>query len=384
LTFNPANLRFGEIVVGQTGTLSATMTNKGSTSITISTISVTAVAFAVHGLTLPLTLAPAQSVGFTVTFSPTALGLASGAAVFNGNAASLGLGGLGVSSRALTANPPTLAFGNVQTGNTVTMPVTLTNSRNASVTISQESTHGAGFAVSGLSLPLTLAPGQSFTFSITFSPQSAGAVIGGFQGWDSATFVLGVPLTGTGTAPGRLTVAPGTINFGNVTVGKNSSQSGTLRATGAAVTVTSATSSSSEFTLSGLSFPVTISAGQSAPFTVTFAPQSSGAASATVSFASNASNSPAVESLTGSGIAPQQYSVDLSWNASTSPVVGYNVYRGGSSGGPYSKVNSVLDASTTYTDSTVAASTTYYYVTTAVNSSGQESAYSNQVQVVVP
>jgi fibronectin type 3 domain-containing protein len=75
--------------------------------------------------------------------------------------------------------------------------------------------------------------------------------------------------------------------------------------------------------------------------------------------------------------------VALSWKES-SIVVGYNIYRGKTSGGPYSKINSVLDASTAYTDLTVAAGQTYYYVTTAVDGSGEESGYSNQVAAVVP
>lgn len=78
-------------------------------------------------------------------------------------------------------------------------------------------------------------------------------------------------------------------------------------------------------------------------------------------------------------------SVKLSWNASTSQnVVGYNVYRGTSSNGPYTQLNSSLDANTEYTDSTVRAGQTYYYVTTAVNSQGDESAYSNQSQATIP
>jgi fibronectin type 3 domain-containing protein len=87
--------------------------------------------------------------------------------------------------------------------------------------------------------------------------------------------------------------------------------------------------------------------------------------------------------LTGTGAVPPQHSVDLSWTG-TSTVVGYNVYRGSQSGGPYTKINSALDASTTYTDSSVQAGQTYYYVTTAVDSSGAESSYSNQIQTPVP
>ena len=53
--------------------------------------------------------------------------------------------------------------------------------------------------------------------------------------------------------------------------------------------------------VTGLSFPVTIPAGQHAQFTVTFTPSGLGAASGSVSFASNASNSPTVENFTATG-----------------------------------------------------------------------------------
>jgi fibronectin type 3 domain-containing protein len=75
----------------------------------------------------------------------------------------------------------------------------------------------------------------------------------------------------------------------------------------------------------------------------------------------------------------------LSWNASTSTsITGYNVYRGTVSGGPYSKINSALDTSMSYSDSTVQSGQTYYYVTTAVDSAGVESSYSSGVQAVIP
>jgi TolB protein len=47
-------------------------------------------------------------------------------------------------------------------------------------------------------------------------------------------------------------------------------------------------------------------------------------------------------------------------------------------------LNSSLVSGTTYTDTTAQAGQTYYYVSTAVNSSDQESAYSNEAQAVVP
>jgi hypothetical protein len=78
------------------------------------------------------------------------------------------------------------------------------------------------------------------------------------------------------------------------------------------------------------------------------------------------------------------HSVSLSWSPSSSSGISYyNVYRGTVSGGPYSLLKNNGN-STLYTDSNVQSGTTYYYVTTAVDSSGIESAYSNEAQAVLP
>jgi hypothetical protein len=78
--------------------------------------------------------------------------------------------------------------------------------------------------------------------------------------------------------------------------------------------------------------------------------------------------------------------VVLTWDASISTdVVGYNVYRSGVSGGPYAQLSASIPAGTlTYTDTTVQAGLTYYYVVTAVDSQGNESAYSNEASALVP
>jgi hypothetical protein len=85
-----------------------------------------------------------------------------------------------------------------------------------------------------------------------------------------------------------------------------------------------------------------------------------------------------------SAAAQQAHSVVLTWDASTSTVAGYNVYRSTVNGSGFAKVNSSLVGSLTYSDTTVEAGTTYYYVTTAVDSSGSESAYSNEVSATIP
>jgi hypothetical protein len=80
------------------------------------------------------------------------------------------------------------------------------------------------------------------------------------------------------------------------------------------------------------------------------------------------------------------HGIKVSWTASTSTVAGYNLYRGTVTGGPYTKVNSSLITTLTFLDpnSGLTVSTTYFYVATAVDSSGNESTYSNQASVLTP
>jgi len=88
--------------------------------------------------------------------------------------------------------------------------------------------------------------------------------------------------------------------------------------------------------------------------------------------------------LTSAHTSPSSHSVALSWNASTSTVPGYNIYRNTLSGGTYVRINSSPVVGLNYTDSTVQSGTTYYYVTTAVDSTGVESVNSNQVSAAIP
>ena len=271
-------------------------------------------------------------------------------------------------------------------GGSNTLHETLTNRGNSSVTISQANMSNAAFRVKGLTLPLSLAAGHSVTFSIVFIPRVVGTTSGDLLVRSTASNPqLNIALSGIEAARGRLTVAPTTLNFGGVATGSKSTLSGTLSAAGDPVAISSITTTNGEFTVSGISLPVTIPAGHSVPFTVNFLPQSSGAATGTLAFKSNASNSPADESVSGSGTVAAQHSVTLSWAASSSTgVVGYNVYRSTVSGGPYSRMTSAPDGSLSYTDTAVTAGNSYFYVVTAVEGNGLESTYSNQAMAVIP
>ncbi len=392
LTPSPASLNFGSVEVGSNQALTETLTNSGGSSVTVTQVNPTGTGYSVSGLSLPLTLTSGQSQGFSVTFTPSSAGNSSGNLAITSNASNASLNvplsGNGLAPGSLAPSPSSLSFGSVQVGNNQQLSETLTNSGGVNVNISQASVGGTGFTMSGLNPPLVLTPGEHYTFTVTFTPPSPGSDSGSVSIVSNASNPnLSIPLSGTGTPvpEGTLAVSPTTLNFGNVVVGTNSQLTGTLTASSESVTVSSDILNGSAYALSGISFPVTIPAGQHVQFTITFTPAGTGTASGSVSFTSNAANSPTVETFTGVGTPPPQHSVNLSWTASTSQnISGYNIYRGIKSGGPYSKINPVLNASTVYTDTTVADGQTYYYVATAVNSSNEESAYSNQTTAVIP
>jgi HYDIN/CFA65/VesB-like, Ig-like domain len=235
---------------------------------------------------------------------------------------------------------------------------------------------------------VTLNGGQSATFTVKFAPTAPGAVSGNLTVTSTATNpTLTIPVSGTGvsTAVAQLSVSPSTLALGSVMVGSSGTGTGTVTASGASVTVSAASANNSVFTIGGFSLPHTIAAGQSANFTITFSPSTSGAASATLTFTSNAQPSTTTETLTGTGTPAPTHSVALSWNASTSQdITGYNIYRAGytTSCGSFSKINSVLNTGTLYTDSSVKNGSAYCFATTAVDTSNAESAYSNVVSNV--
>jgi hypothetical protein len=385
LTPSAPSLSFGSVQMGSNQTLPETLTNSGGSSITLTQMAAGA-GYTVSGMSLPLTLAAGASASFGVVFSPQAAGSSSVSLAITtsspGSTLAIPLSGAGVTSGTLSAGP--VSFGTVQVGSNGTEAATVVNSGGSSVIISKVTLTGTGFGMSGLSMPLTLAAGQSFTFTTSFTPLTPGAASGSIAIVSNASASPSIALSGTATAVGQLALSPGTFSFGSVVVGASKSLPATLSATGASVTVTSASVSSAEYALGGLALPLTLQPGTSVPFTLTFTPQASGAASASVSVSTSASGSSVVESLTGSGTPPPQHSVELSWSPSSSTVVGYNIYRGGVSSGPYAKIDTAVDTATTYTDTSVQAGDTYFYVTTAVATDGTESPFSNQVSAAIP
>jgi hypothetical protein len=390
-------LGFGNVLVGSSRSQTVSITNTGSRDISLSRAEVTGSGFSISGLAFPLFLSAGKSAVLNVIFTPPTVGSDSGSVWVSASSTSrkhyrrssavVALTGSGITGTAgqISASPAALSFGSLLAGQSQSLSATLTNTGTSGVSISQASTSNAAFAVSGLSLPASLSAGHSLTFNVVFTPTVIGVASGQLTISSNASNAqLTVALSGSVATPGQLSLAPGTLNFGSVATGSSAALAGTLTASGSPVTVSSVNSTSAEFVVSGISLPAIIAVGTSIAFTVTFRPQASGTATASLAVQSNAVNSPLAEVLTGNGTGVVQHTVDLSWNASTSSgVVGYNLYRGTVSGGPYTQVVS-RNAASTYTDGTVAAGQTYFYVVTSVDGSGAESVYSNQAQAVVP
>jgi hypothetical protein len=279
-----------------------------------------------------------------------------------------------------------VSFGNVTVGLTNTQTVTLSNQGSANLSVTQSAGPGTGFSLSGLVLPLTLVPGQSSSFTLSFAPASSGTFTSNLALVSNApTSPTAISLSGSGVSQIlQLSPSATSLNFGSVTLGASSTQSVALTNTGnSSVSVSQIGEAGSGFSVIGLSLPVSLSPGQSASFSVDFAPTAVGSMTGAVSVVSSATNSPLSISLSGSGL-QASHSVSLNWAASTSAIVGYYVYSGTQASGPFAKLNSSPIATTTFTDSTVQSGLTYYYFVTAVDSSGVESADSNEVSAPIP
>jgi len=394
LTCSPCSIDYGNVSVGGSEEVPVTLANTGTTAVTLRGKEKSAPwFFYIRGLSIPYTIPAGQSVTFNAIFAPTTDRASSGTFTFvtggsNGTVV-LSVKGTGIAAGTLTANPPSLGFGRVPVGTPKAQAVTITNSSSSPVTLNQISTGSSSgssvFSPSGATTPLTLAAGQSFTFQVTFSPTATGDSYDNLVLLTASGAQFSIAENGFGLPAGVLTVSPTSVNFGNVTVGSSQSKTVTLTASSNPVVVSSDSLGSAEYSLKGLSLPLSLAAGQSVPVTVVFSPQSSGTANTNLAFSTGSGSSSSVlTSLTGTGVAPVTHTVALSWQPSVSQVTGYNVYRGSQSGGPYTRMNSSSDSSTNFDDSTVQSGNSYFYQVTSVDSSGVESVPSSPVEAVIP
>src|SRR5256885_5002708 len=262
-------------------------------------------------------VAAGASCTFTVTFTPTASGSRSATLNITDNAGGSpqhgSLTGTGIGPMA-TLNPTSLSFGNQSVGTTSgPKGIQLKNTGNSTLTIS-------GIAISGTNAtdfaqtnncPGSLAPGAQCNINVNFSPTDFGTRTASLNISDDAPNAPQVAsLTGSGTTGSntKVTLSPNQISFGNHQIGSTSAaQTTTLKNKGHSLLVITniavAGPNPGDFAQTN-NCGVTLAAGASCTFAVTFTPTASGNRSATLNITDNAGGSPQHVNLAGTGIGP--------------------------------------------------------------------------------
>ncbi len=191
-------LSFGNVSTSSTSAIRFTLTNLTGSAITPPAVSLVnqvygSSAFVLDSSAMPGTIAPGASGSFTITFAPGQTGQAN--AAFLLGSASYPIVGTGIALTSVDAlqisfvdatgvrtSPQAatpISFGQVIAGTNVPaiLNFTVTNPATSfdSVSLSPLSASGAGFSLaSAPATPVSIAPGQSITFRVVFSPSAAG------------------------------------------------------------------------------------------------------------------------------------------------------------------------------------------------------------------
>ena len=135
ISLNPSSVNFGSVNVGSTASQTVTVSNNGTTTVTISQATSSGAEFSVGGTTLPVNIAAGQQGSFIASFTPTTTGSAIGTITIATNASSspvVNLSGTGVSGGSATltwgASTSSVVGYNAYRGSSASGPYTLLNS----------------------------------------------------------------------------------------------------------------------------------------------------------------------------------------------------------------------------------------------------------------
>jgi hypothetical protein len=303
LQVSPSDLSFGSVTMGKAASANVSLLNLGSAPIQISKLNITGKSFSVIGQNnLPITLAAGGGTySLSVQFIPTVSGSAAGQLAITSDSSTNGTSVVGLSGTGVAVAPDlsslTCNSGSILGSGTDACSVTL-NAPAASGGLTVDLASNNPFVTVPASV--TVAAGAtSASFSATVaavsSPQSV-TLTATAEG-TTVSFPLEV-----GVASPGLSVSAANVAFGNVAVNTAVTQTLTLTSTGAAdVVISSATPTGAGFSVSGISFPVDLSPGQSTTITVQFDPAVAGAATGQLSLVSDSATSTSV-GLSGTGV----------------------------------------------------------------------------------
>jgi len=212
----------------------------------------------------------------------------------------------------------------------------------------------------------------------------------------SMTSEFGTVNVGGNNAAPSASLSANTLAFGNQNVNTTSAaKSLTLTNNGPGALTIGSIAVTGDFSQTN-NCGASLAANASCGINVSFKPTAAGSRTGTLTISDNASNSPQIASLSGTGVtqgpaAPSNLSatavsssqINLSWTASSTAGVTYNVYRSTTSGFAISAATRIASGvnGTTFSNTGLSASTTFFYLVTAANANGESSA-SNQASAV--
>jgi hypothetical protein len=206
-----------------------------------------------------------------------------------------------------------LAFGTVATGQSVTLPFYVYNCGDANLEISATGVIGIAPFTFGAAptLPVSIAPGATQAFQVTFAPTAAGDafVLLEITSNDTGQATRNIPASGTGVNTGllpRLATNPiASVGFGTVVGGQNRTIPVQLFNVGVAplnISAINHTNGSNDFSITPApTFPITIPPGGEFDVTFQFAPTGQGSLTADFSIVSVDAQSPLAITAYGSG-----------------------------------------------------------------------------------
>jgi hypothetical protein len=315
---------FPPTLINTNGQVQFNISNTGSGTGSVTSVSVSGSAFRIAGLPLlPVSLAPDRTLQIAVLYRPTAVAADTGRLTVtfgSGEPVVINLQGTGTAPSLLyqifRADLPvavvpggTISFEDTNVGQTATLLVQVTNAGNAPATINSVLMSGQGYSiVSGPVLPQTLAPNASISFTLSFTPAAPGQSLGRLVVNSDIFNLRGVGLgsrLGFSYVVGGTTVALGAgsaVVFSPVMISQSSDVTLIVKNTGTVPTTISnigiGQSPSPYSIVSPPPLPLTIQPDAELPVTIRFTPTVLGFSNGTIIVDT------ATVPLTGSGTQP--------------------------------------------------------------------------------
>ncbi len=177
----PAAVNFGSTGVGKKISHPASVTNTGTTTVTLTQAVVSSTDFSISGLQFPLTIQAGQKANFTVWFKGNKAGKSKGQLNFKGDSDApdpVDLTGTAEDSKPnLDLSSSSHDFGKVTVNGIATSALTLTNSGTANLNISKISVTGATFSAAGIKLPVVIPAGGAVAAQTDLFAQDCGKLL---------------------------------------------------------------------------------------------------------------------------------------------------------------------------------------------------------------